>query len=204
MNPIPFFQTLPDGTDSVDISDYHGRGFMYVAVCSGPEDMLKVGLSHDPLTRWSAFHPRWFEAFDLQYSLLIETETRRDAQTLETVLRRQLTDHNCPPPMSMRAEVGGSTEWYRGAYEAALAHTRVAAAKGYVVHVPAHGWFAQAMKSRVDHLVGVVDHALRIGMQEGLTPRQKTAVRDLIDAHIVFDQEVLTRLPANLSDLWMQ
>lgn len=62
--------------DSVDASNYYGRGFMYVAVCSGPEDMIKVGFSHDPLARFSAFHPRWFEAFDLDHSLLIETETR--------------------------------------------------------------------------------------------------------------------------------
>ena len=127
MNPIPFFQSLPDGADSADsadVSDYNGRGFMYVAVCSGPEDMIKVGLSHDPLARLSAFHPRWFEAFDLEHSLLIETETRRDAQELETALHRKLIDHNCPQPMTMRAEVGGGTEWYRGAYGAALAYTR--------------------------------------------------------------------------------
>ncbi|MGH8109020.1 MAG: hypothetical protein ACREO1_09945 [Arenimonas sp.] len=51
-------------------ADYRGRGFLYVAVCGGPEDMIKVGLSHDPLSRWSAFHSRWFEAFDLEHSLL--------------------------------------------------------------------------------------------------------------------------------------
>jgi len=36
-----------------------------VAACSGAEDILKVGLSHAPIARWSAFHRRWFEAFDL-------------------------------------------------------------------------------------------------------------------------------------------
>ncbi len=176
---------------------------MYVAVCSGPEDMIKVGLSHDPLSRFSAFHPRWFEAFDLEQSLLIETETRRDAQELETALHRKLIDHNCPPPMTMRAEVGGGTEWYRGAYGAALEYTRLAAAKGYVVHVPARGWFAKAMKSRVDNLVGLVDQAMRNGMAEGLTPMQKNALRAIVDAHVEFNKEILARLPSNLSDLWL-
>lgn len=80
---------LPDEAPFPPIN-YSGRGFMYVAMCSGPEEMIKVGLSHDPLARWSAFHPRWFEAFDLDHSLLIETETRRDAQELETALHRRL------------------------------------------------------------------------------------------------------------------
>ncbi len=32
-------------------ANYSGRCFMYVAVCSGPEDMIKVGLSLDPIAR---------------------------------------------------------------------------------------------------------------------------------------------------------
>jgi len=30
-------------------------------------------MSHDPLARWSAFHPRWFEVFDLDHGLRVET-----------------------------------------------------------------------------------------------------------------------------------
>lgn len=202
MNPIPFFHSTHNGSDHGDASGYHGRGFMYVAVCSGPEDMLKVGLSIDPLARWSAFHPRWFEAFDLEHSLLVETETRRDAQQLETALHRQLIDHNCPQPMTMRTEFGGSTEWYRGAYVAAKEYARIAETRGYVVHAPARKWFAKSMESRVTNLFGVLDQAARIEMDEGLRPAQKQALRDLVDAHISFDKEVLARLPPNLSELW--
>ena len=122
----------------------NGRGFVYVAVCSGPEDLLKVGLTHDPVTRWSAFHRRWFEAFDLDHSLLIQTETRRDAQTLETALHRLLREHNCPPPLTMRCQFGGGTEWYRGAYRVALEFAVAAARQGHVVHSPARPWIARA------------------------------------------------------------
>lgn len=183
-------------------TDYNGRGFMYVAVCSGPEDMIKVGLSHDPLERWSAFHSRWFEAFDLEHSLLIETETRRDAQELETELHRLLIDHNCPPPITIRSQVGGGTEWYRGAYCAARAFARSAAERGYVVHLPARTWFAKAMESRVDSLIGIVDQAIRNAIDDELTTMQKHALRDLIDAHAEFDGELIARLPAELSIVW--
>ena len=95
-------------------SGYRGRAFLYVLVTAGPEDLLKVGLTHNPLQRWSSFHPRWFEAFDLDHSLLIETETRADAQAVETSLHRHLVAQQCPMPLTMFASAGGATEWYRG------------------------------------------------------------------------------------------
>ena len=79
---------------------YRGRGFVYVLATAGAEDLLKIGMTHDPLERWSAFHPRWFEAFDLEHSLLVETETRRDAQALETRLHHCLAAHHCPVPLT--------------------------------------------------------------------------------------------------------
>jgi hypothetical protein len=100
-------------------SSYRGRGFLYVLVATGPEDLLKVGMTHDPLGRWSSFHPRWFQAFDLDHTMLVETETRADAQALETALHRSLRGHGCPVPLTMRSAAGGVTEWYRGAYAAA-------------------------------------------------------------------------------------
>lgn len=91
-----------------------GPAFLYVLRMSGAEDLLKVGLSADPVARWSSFHRRWFEAFDLEHSLLVETGSRAEAQRLETTLHRALQAHGCPVPLTMRAFAGGATEWYRG------------------------------------------------------------------------------------------
>jgi len=135
-------------TDSDAAISCDGRGFVYVAVCSGPEDILKVGLSHDPVARWSAFHRRWFEAFDLDHSLLLQVDTRREAQALETALHRLLRDNNCPAPMTVRDQFGGGTEWYRGAYDGALEFAQAAARQGHVLHWPARPWFAHAMQGR--------------------------------------------------------
>jgi hypothetical protein len=185
----------------VDPTLCNGRGFVYVAVCSGPEDLLKVGLSADPVARWSAFHRRWFDAFDLDQSLLIQTETRRDAQALETTLHRLLRDHNCPPPMTMRRQSGGGTEWYRGAYRDALAFAREAERQGHVLHSPARAWFAGAMKKRTDALAGLVDQAMRDMADGVMAPAQLDALNDLMDAHRAFDEGIPARFSTELAML---
>ena len=178
-----------------------GLGFVYVAVCAGPEDILKVGLSHDPVARWSAFHRRWFEAFDLDHSLLLQTETRRDAQALETALHRLLRDHNCPAPLTMRDQFGGGTEWYRGAYRTALEFAREAARQGHVLHPSTRAWFAHAMQGRADTLAGLLDQAVREMASGAMTPAQFDALNDLIDAHRAFDEDIPARFSTELAML---
>lgn len=188
-------------TDTEVPASYNGTGFVYVAACSGPEDILKVGLSHDPVARLSAFHRRWFEAFDLDQSLLIQTETRRDAQALETALHRLLREHNCPAPLTMRDQFGGATEWYRGAYRAALGFAHAAARQGHVVHAPARHWFETAVRSRTDVLVGLLDQAKRDLASGVMAPVQLDALHDLIDMHRMFDEGIDARFSEDLERL---
>ncbi len=182
-------------------SSANGRGFVYIALCSGPEDLLKVGLTIDPVARWSAFHRRWFEAFDLDHSVLIQAETRRDAQALETALHRLLREHNCPPPMTMRDQFGGGTEWYRGAYRSALEFCRAAADQGHVLHSPARPWFSRAMRERSEALAGLLDQGLRDMADGAMTPAQYDALNDLVDGHCVFDADIAARFSTELSML---
>lgn len=200
----PTFPRINDGLlEQISFpAGYTGRGFMYVAVCSGPEELIKVGLSHDPVARWSAFHPRWFEAFDLDQSLLIETETRREAQGLETALHRRLIEYNCPLPMTMRPQYGGETEWYRGAFLVAREFALEAAANGHVIHEPARTWFAHAMQRRSDSLFGLLDQALRHALDGEISATQRRALRNLVDSHAAFDPGLAARLPTDLAPLW--
>ena len=184
-----------------EASPIRGRAFVYIAACSGPEDILKVGMSVDPLARWSAFHRRWFEAFDLDHSLLVECETRRDAQRMETTLHRLLREHNCPPPLTMRECFGGATEWYRGAHAQVLAFAQEAAAHGHVLHAPATAWFGAALRGRLDALAGVLDQARRDAGDGLLTPAQREAVRDLVDTFATFDEDVRERFAVELRAL---
>ena len=191
-----------DSTGDIDAAvPADGLGFVYVAVCAGPEDILKVGLSHDPVARWSAFHRRWFEAFDLDHSLLLQTETRRDAQALETAPHRLLRDHNCPAPLTMRDQFGGGTEWYRGAYRNALGFAREAARQGHVLHPSARAWFAHAMQGRTDTLAGLLDQAVRDMASGAMTPAQFDALNDLVDAHRAFDEDIPARFSTELATL---
>ncbi|MGY0503965.1 GIY-YIG nuclease family protein [Luteimonas sp. e5] len=187
---------VPDGT--IAPNDYRGRAFLYVLVASGPEDLAKVGLTHDPLQRWSSFHPRWFEAFDLDHSLLVETETRADAQKLETSLHRTLQDHHCPMPITMRLAAGGHSEWYRGAYAAIRRHVRALADAGHIVHWQARDWLAPSMRQQRERVFELL-HAAHADHHAGwLQLAQRQAIQNLIDAHRLFDQDLLHHLPMGL------
>lgn len=169
---------------------YRGRAFLYVLMASGPEDLLKVGLTNDPLKRWSSFHPRWFQAFDLDRSLLVETETRADAQALETSLHRSLATHRCPVPMTMFTGAGGATEWYRGAHAAAHGFAVECRAHGYVVHLQARAWLAPAMSEALARLDGIVRHAFEQHCAGMLTPAQAGLVRALVESHREFGADI--------------
>lgn len=193
---------LPDHAESdARVALPAGRGFVYIAACSGPEDILKVGFTHDPIARWSSFHRRWFEAFDLDQSLLVQTETRRDARAMETALHRLLREHNCPAPLTMREQSGGVTEWYRGAHDAALAFALEAQRGGHVLHRPARAWLAPAMHAGAEALASLLDRAVA-GLATGeVTPAQCDALLDLVDAHHAFDEDIRLRFATELAAL---
>ena len=174
-----------------------GRAFLYVLRLQGAEDLLKVGLSRDPLARWSALHPRWFEAFDLDHSVLVEAETRGDAQALETQLHRALAPHRCPQPLTMRTRAGGRTEWYRGAWPQAWRHAQSLAAGGYRVHADARPWLAAAMRRQREVLPGLVLQAHADLACGALALAQRRALGDLLDAHLAFDPGAACDWPAD-------
>ena len=174
---------------------YRGRGFLYVLACGGPEDLCKVGLTHDPLQRWSALHPRWFEAFDLDHSLLLETETRADARALETALHRLLRGHNCPAPLTMRLAAGGGSEWFRNAYPALHRFCMERLAQGFVLHPSARAWLAPRMRTLQQELPTLLRQAWEDHHAGRLSAGGRQAIRDLVDAHRQFDAGLEARLP---------
>ena len=171
------------------------RAWLYVLATNGSEDLLKVGLTHDPLARWSAFHPRWYEAFDLANSMLVGCEQRRDAQRLETALHRELADHSCPMPLTIRAFAAGATEWYRGAYSPARRFVEQCEAQGYSVVRDVRSVLAPAMRENAARLDGLLQQAHAELMAGWLSQAQCRALVDLVDGHRVFDPGLEARLP---------
>ena len=75
-----------------------GRAFVYVLPCR-EEDILKVGFSRDPLQRLRTLHRRFYDFFDLDRALLVETDHLRDARAIERLLITGLADHRVLAPL---------------------------------------------------------------------------------------------------------
>lgn len=105
------------------------------------ENILKLGISHDPLARAQAFSRRYYEFFDLSRSLLVEFDSRREAQARETALHRRLRDWNAVQPITVPGAAAGKTEWYRGAYATICDELESDVASGRIVHQPALAWW---------------------------------------------------------------
>ncbi|MCD9026817.1 GIY-YIG nuclease family protein [Luteimonas sp. BDR2-5] len=147
------------------------------------EDILKVGISHDPLSRAQAFSRRYYEFFDLSRSLLVKFDTRREAQARETALHRQLCDWNAVQPVTVPTVAAGKTEWYRGAYAILEASVLEDIAAGRVVHAPAWSWWLTRLHAERDTLYEWV--ALMTGDGAwALSPHERSKLLvDALDAY---------------------
>lgn len=116
------------------------------------EDIVKLGISHDPLARVRAFASRYYESFDLARSLLVAFDTRAEAQARETRLHRQLRQWNAVQPTTIPRRAAGHTEWYRGAYLRLAEEVDADRGLGHVVHAPAHGWWRDRLCEERDTL----------------------------------------------------
>ncbi len=173
----------------------NGRDFLYILRTDGAEDLLKIGITNNPLVRWSSFHPRWFEAFDLTNTILVETERRADAQALETTLHRRLKAHACPIPITMRLEAGGRTEWYRGANRSVSEFVAECQAGGYTVHEDARLWLVPVIHAQRESLDTVLRHAHSLHCEGLLSSRQRESLQALLDAHSSFDPAANDLMP---------
>lgn len=136
-----------------------GRAFVYVVPCR-EEDLLKVGFSRDPFTRFSTLHRRFFAFFDLDRSLLVDAERVAAARRIERRLIETFHEHRAMAPLAVRAMAGGHTEWYRGAHaEIATELRHIAEAEGLDLHDGLRPWLREHLLARADLLH---DWALRI------------------------------------------
>jgi hypothetical protein len=176
-----------------------GRCFVYV-LPSTWEDHCKIGFSRDPLSRLQQLHRRWYEFFDLERGLLVETETVRDARDLELELRRPLAEHNAPAPLTVRREAAGHTEWFRGVAPQLEEAVRGLQRRGHVVHAPLRDWLRPVLLARSDPLFSWTQAQLSPDELEGLvegTPVQQM-VRDTLDAYGALGIELEPLLPGEI------
>ena len=141
---------------------HQGRTFTYVLRCQG-EDLLKVGFSHDPIKRFHTLHPRFYSFFDLDESLLIETDRLKEARRLERLFIERWPEHQAPAPLAINAQAGGHTEWFRGVGDSvAVVAERLAERYGHPVHSPLRDWLRGQLLERADLLFAWSDRMYQI------------------------------------------
>lgn len=171
-----------DACDSeIDHMPNDGRCYTYIFPCAW-EDHCKIGFSRDPLDRITSLHRRWYDAFDVDRIVLLETDSVRESRDLELRLRRPLTAHNAPPPSTMRVEAAGLTEWFRGVSGALQSAVNSLATEGFRVH-QGRAWMAVELSARSDTLFEWTLAQLSIDDLDAAIPTpDRPHVRDTLDA----------------------
>jgi hypothetical protein len=187
-----------------------GPSYVYVLPCLG-EDLLKLGMSRDPLDRFQTLHPRWFEFFDLDAARLVETDSVREARAIETRLRRALRLHNAPAPLLVSPVAGGHTEWFRGAVDMLERETDALQAAGMRVHAPARPWLREALEKRgglLFHWSSRMLEAIDPDFAPALSSRPPTSLertlRDALDACDTLGIDPGPLVPAKVLAWWLE
>lgn len=179
-----------------------GTAFVYVLPCAH-DAILKLGFSRDPLQRMRALNTRYFEFFDLDDALLIETGSVRDARHLESLLGRAILEHSAPAPLQVPLRAAGHTEWYRGALPI-LQRTshELGKAFGYRLHRPLRAWLTVRLAREKALLFDWtlqqirVLHAVREVGDVALAARIVRALRNALDEFSAAGIELDPHLPA--------
>jgi hypothetical protein len=175
------------------------------------EDLLKLGMSRDPLGRIQDLTARWFDFFDLDAARLVETDSVREARAIETRLKRALRAHNAPAPLRISSAAGGHTEWFRGALEVLQQEAESLRDAGLRVHAPARGWLRDALAARGGLLFHWSSHmleAIEPDFAPPLSSRPATALerslRDALDAYAALDVDAAPLVPDTVWRWWCE
>ncbi|WP_426690035.1 GIY-YIG nuclease family protein [Rhodanobacter ginsengiterrae] len=182
-----------------------GRTFVYLLPCRD-EDILKIGFSRDPLQRMHALHRRYFDFFDLERALLIETERLSEARRIERTLIRRFAEHRSPAPLVVRDAAAGYTEWFRGVAGQAEALARgIAAEEGWPLHAPLSSWLQRLFHDRADafhdwsaRLLDSIEYERFNLPAEAQRPDTARVLRTLLDACAAVNLEVAALVPARV------
>ena len=128
-----------------------GASFVYVFPRPG-EDLLKLGMSRDPLDRLQGLHRRWYEFFDLDAGWIVATDRVREARALELRLARTLAGLGAPAPLTVNDAAGGRTEWYRGALDLLGQRADELQSEGYRVARPLRPWLLPRLREQATRI----------------------------------------------------
>lgn len=192
---------LESGVSSV-MRERGSRTYVYVLPNLG-EDLVKVGLTHDPFERFRAFHPRFYAYFDLDRGLLIETSQLREARRVERLFIERWPEHRAAAPTIVHEAAGGYTEWFRG-IETMVPEfaSRIAERYGYALHTPLKAWLKGELSEHADAFYQWSSTMLDDIQQKALyephlrDQRLESMLRDMLDMYAAMDFSLETLVPA--------
>lgn len=185
-----------------------GRTFVYVFPCRD-EDVLKVGFSREPLERLRTLHRRFFDFFDLDRGLLVETAHLREARALERLCITTFSEARASAPLVIRSAAGGRTEWFRGISPQMDNLLRdFCAAQGLTLHAPLRAWLREQFVPWSDVMYDWSAQMLDMIVYEhfnppssGARPRTEQMLRDVLDACVALGEGDIERwLPTAVCD----
>lgn len=179
-----------------------GRAFVYILPCAG-DNLLKIGFSRDPIRRMHTLHRRFFDFFDLDHSLLIETGRVREARIIERALHAAFASDQAPAPLIASPQAGGHSEWFRGVHAEAIAMARsVSTNEGLVLHEPLSTWLHGQLEGVTALLY---DWSLRMldaieFERHNVPPAEQTqrcdrALRDMLDLYSTLRVDLVALIP---------
>ena len=184
-----------------------GPAIVYVLPHRG-EEFLKLGFSRDPLQRMQDLHRRYFDFFDVDRIILIETLRVVEARRTETNLKRAIIAHRAPSPLDIRHQAGGETEWYRGAYAVLEENAKAMERDGFVVHWNSRNWIRPQLIRRRELLFEWASSQFQLleiaGARSIHGSRIAAALRDALDANIYFGINITDAIPADVAQWYAQ
>jgi hypothetical protein len=180
-----------------------GPAMVYVLPHRG-EEFLKLGFSRDPLRRMQDLHPRYFEFFDIDRAILVETTRVVEARRVESHFKAAAAEHRAPAPLDIRHEAGGETEWYRGAYGLLKECAEVKEREEFKVHWRAGEWLSSQLLGRREWLFEWSHAQLQAlgaaGESSPFGKRIAKALRDALDANGYFGIDNMSAVPPDVAD----
>jgi hypothetical protein len=179
-----------------------GPAMVYVLPHRG-EEFLKLGFSRDPLQRMQNLHRRYFDFFDIDRIILVETGRVVEARRIELRLKRAISEHRAPSPLDVRKDAGGSTEWFRGAYAVLREHAAAMEGEAFVVHWDARTWIeSQLIRHRELIFEWSLEQFRVLEIAGELSPqgaRIASTLRDALDAYYYFEIDLADIVPSDVA-----
>jgi hypothetical protein len=167
------------------------------------EEFLKLGFSRDPLQRMQNLHRRYFDFFDIERVILIETARVVEARRIELQLKRAISEHRAPSPLDVRTDAGGETEWFRGAYALLREHAAALEREAFVIQWDARTWIKTQLIHRRELIFEWASAQFRTLEIAGETSpygaRIADTLRDALDANAYFGIDIANVVPSDVA-----